>query len=131
MENQRKTHQELIDISGMGTQVKKTVMRRKNFLPQTSDSAPIRGALRNDKMPLMPITSPFMRNVWSGKVLLRTLMTGMVRRPHEKYSKKITINPWYTDGAPMPELWKEAKMFLFSQLESSAWRGRDCWLLKK
>lgn len=99
-----KTYQELIHISGIGTQVKKTVMRRKNFLPQTSESAPMSGALRNDRMPLIPITRPFMRNVWSGKVLLRTWMTGIVRRPHEKYSKKITINPWYTDGAPIPEL---------------------------
>lgn len=88
----------------MGTHVKNTVMRRKNFRPQTSESAPIIGALMNDKMPLMPITRPFMRNVWSGNVLLRTFMTGIVSRPHEKYSKKITINPWYTDGAPMPEL---------------------------
>lgn len=78
----------------MGTQVKNTVMRRKNFRPHTSDSAPMSGALRNERMPLMPITSPFMRNVWSGKVLLRTLITGIVSRPHEKYSKKITTNAW-------------------------------------
>ena len=99
-----KTYQELIDMRGIGTQVKNTVMRRKNFLPQTSESAPISGALRNDRMPLMPITRPFIRNVWSGKVLFRTLITGIVSSPHEKYSKKITINPWYTDGAPIPEL---------------------------
>lgn len=76
----------------MGTHVKNTVMRRKNFRPQTSDKAPISGALRKDRMPLMPITKPFIRNVWSGNVLLRTLMRGIVSRPHEKYSKKITTN---------------------------------------
>lgn len=57
------TYHEFIDISGMGAQVKNTVMSRKNFLPHTSDKAPIRGALRKDKIPLMPITSPFMRKV--------------------------------------------------------------------
>lgn len=53
----------LIVISGIGAHVKKTVIRRKNFLPQTSESAPINGALKNDKIPLMPITRPFIRNV--------------------------------------------------------------------
>lgn len=86
------THHELIDISGMGTQVKKTVMRRKNFRPHTSDKAPISGALRKERMPLMPMTRPFIRKVWSGKVLLRTLISGIVSRPHEKYSKKITTS---------------------------------------
>lgn len=38
-------------MKGMGAQVKKTVMRRKDFLPQMSDSAPIRGADRNDRRP--------------------------------------------------------------------------------
>jgi len=47
----------------MGAHVKKTVMSRKNFLPQTSDNAPISGADRNEKMPLMPITKPFIKNV--------------------------------------------------------------------
>lgn len=88
----------------MGAHVKNTVISRKNFLPQTSERAPINGALRKERMPLMPITRPFIKNVWSGKVLLRTLMTGIVSRPHEKYSKKITTNAWYTDGSPMPEL---------------------------
>ena len=35
----------------MGTQVKNTVIRRKNFRPQRSESPPINGALRNDKNP--------------------------------------------------------------------------------
>lgn len=64
----------------MGTQVKKTVMSRKNFRPQTSERAPMSGALRNDRMPLIPITNPFIRNVWSGKVLLRTLMRGICEK---------------------------------------------------
>lgn len=46
-----RTHQGLILMKGMGAQVKKTVMRRKDFLPQISDSAPIRGADRNDRKP--------------------------------------------------------------------------------
>lgn len=31
--------------------MKKTVRRRKDFLPQASERAPISGALRNDKKP--------------------------------------------------------------------------------
>jgi hypothetical protein len=57
------THHELIDMSGIGAHVKNTVMRRKNFLPHTSERAPMRGADKKEKMPLIPITSPFMRNV--------------------------------------------------------------------
>lgn len=38
-------------MKGMGAQVKNTVMRRKDFLPQMSDRAPIRGADRNDRKP--------------------------------------------------------------------------------
>lgn len=45
------THQGLILMKGMGAQVKKTVTRRKDFLPQVSDSAPIRGADKNDRKP--------------------------------------------------------------------------------
>lgn len=48
---QRWSYQGLILMKGMGAQVKKTVMRRKDFLPQMSDSAPIRGADRNDRKP--------------------------------------------------------------------------------
>ena len=40
----------------MGAQVKKTARRRKDFLPHASDSAPISGAHRKDRMP------------WSGRV---------------------------------------------------------------
>lgn len=53
----------LIVIKGIGAHVKNTVIRRKNFLPQTSDKAPINGALKKDNIPFMPITSPFIRNV--------------------------------------------------------------------
>lgn len=67
-----KNHHVFIVISGIGAHVKNTVISRKNFLPQTSDRAPISGALRNERMPLMPITRPFIRNVWSGNVWLRT-----------------------------------------------------------
>lgn len=58
-----KNHHELMVMSGIGAHVKNTVIRRKNFRPHTSDSAPINGALRNDRMPLIPITMPFIRNV--------------------------------------------------------------------
>lgn len=44
-------HQGLRRISGMGAHVKKTVSRRKERLPHTSDSAPIRGADRKDSRP--------------------------------------------------------------------------------
>lgn len=45
------THHGLIFISGMGAHVKKTVSSKKDLRPQTSDNAPIRGALRKDKRP--------------------------------------------------------------------------------
>ena len=35
----------------MGIHVKKTVTRRKDLRPHTSDRAPIKGALRKDKRP--------------------------------------------------------------------------------
>lgn len=44
-------HHGLIFISGMGAHVKKTVSSRKDLRPQTSDKAPMRGALRNDSKP--------------------------------------------------------------------------------
>lgn len=45
------THHGLIFIRGMGAQVKNTVKRRNDFLPQTSERAPMRGALRKDSRP--------------------------------------------------------------------------------
>lgn len=50
-------------MSGIGAHVKKTVIRRKNFLPHTSESAPMSGADKNEKIPLIPITKPFIKNV--------------------------------------------------------------------
>lgn len=58
-----KNHHVFIVISGMGAQVKNTVISRKNFRPHISERAPIRGALRNENIPLMPMTKPFIRNV--------------------------------------------------------------------
>lgn len=46
------SYQGLSLISGIGAQVKKTVTNRKDRLPHTSDSAPIRGADMNDSRPL-------------------------------------------------------------------------------
>lgn len=66
------SHHEFMDINGIGAHVKNTVINRKNFRPHTSDNAPISGALRNDNIPLMPITKPFIRNVCSGNVLFNT-----------------------------------------------------------
>ena len=74
--------------------MKNTVTNRKNFLPQISLSAPMRGAERKDKRPLMPMMRPFMRKVWSGKVWLRTVIMGEVRRPQAKNSRKITTRAW-------------------------------------
>lgn len=45
------TYHGLIFISGMGAHVKKTVSSKKDLRPQTSDRAPMRGALRNDNRP--------------------------------------------------------------------------------
>lgn len=46
------SYQGLSLIRGIGAQVKKTVTNRKDRLPHTSDSAPIRGADMNDSRPL-------------------------------------------------------------------------------
>lgn len=48
---QEQTHHGLIFIRGIGAHVKKTVRRRKDFLPQTSERAPISGALRKESRP--------------------------------------------------------------------------------
>lgn len=48
---QEQTHHGLIFIRGIGAHVKKTVRRRKDFLPQTSERAPINGALRKESRP--------------------------------------------------------------------------------
>jgi hypothetical protein len=56
MMNHRTTHHVLIVMRGMGAQVKKTVIRRKNLRPHTSDSAPISGALRKDSSPCQHTT---------------------------------------------------------------------------
>lgn len=50
-------------ISGIGAQVKNTVTNKKNLRPQISDRAPINGADKKERIPLMPITNPFIRNV--------------------------------------------------------------------
>lgn len=47
----RQTYQGLSLIRGMGAQVKNTVTNRKDLLPQTSDNAPINGALMKDSKP--------------------------------------------------------------------------------
>lgn len=41
----------LIFNKGIGAHVKNTVSKRNDFLPHTSDRAPIRGALKNDSRP--------------------------------------------------------------------------------
>ena len=38
-------------MSGIGAQVKNTVIKRNNFLPQMSLKAPIKGAERNESRP--------------------------------------------------------------------------------
>ena len=43
---------------GIGAQVKKTVMNKNVFLPQISESAPMSGAERKDRMPLIPLMRP-------------------------------------------------------------------------
>jgi hypothetical protein len=40
-----------MEISGIGRHVNVTVNSRNIFLPQTSDKAPIKGALKNDNIP--------------------------------------------------------------------------------
>ena len=45
------TYQGLNLNNGIGTQVNPTVSNKNDFRPQTSDKAPMSGALRNDKNP--------------------------------------------------------------------------------
>ena len=45
--------------SGMGIHVKKTVTRRKDLRPHTSERAPIKGALRKDKRPWKKVTTTY------------------------------------------------------------------------
>lgn len=45
------TYHGLIFIKGIGAHVKNTVSSKKDFRPQTSERAPIRGALRKDNKP--------------------------------------------------------------------------------
>lgn len=45
------TYHVLIVINGIGAHVKNTVINKKNFLPHTSDNAPINGADKNDNKP--------------------------------------------------------------------------------
>lgn len=45
------TYQGLNLNNGIGTQVNPTVSNKNDFLPQTSDKAPMSGALKNDKNP--------------------------------------------------------------------------------
>ena len=65
--------------------------------------APISGALRNDRIPLRPCIKPFARNVLSGNVLFKTVITLSVRRPHAKNSRNITMSAWTKLGLPMPD----------------------------
>ena len=88
MDNMAKYHQWFIFIRGMGAQVKNTVTNKKNFLPQISLRAPISGADRNESRPLIPIIRPFIRNVWSGNVLLSTVIIGEVSKPQAKNSEQ-------------------------------------------
>ena len=48
--------------NGMGMQVNIAVKRRNIFLPQTSESEPIKGADRKLKNPFTPIMTPFIIN---------------------------------------------------------------------
>lgn len=96
-------------ISGIGRQVKNTVISRNSLRPQTSDRAPTRGALRKDRMPLMPIIRPFMRNVCSGNVVLSTWIMGMVSRPQAKNSRNMTTRAWYRLGLPIPDACKHSQ----------------------
>ena len=50
--------------------------------------APIRGAERNDKKPLMPWMMPLISRVSAPNVLLSWLRVGVVRRPQAKNSRK-------------------------------------------
>ena len=94
MESMAKYHQLLTIMRGMGAQVKKTVTRRKNLRPQMSERAPISGAERKERRPLIPIMRPFMRNVWSGKVWFNTVIMGEVSRPQAKNSRNMTTRAW-------------------------------------
>ena len=47
----KSTYIGFIFINGIGKHVKKTVINKKTLRPHISDIAPIKGALKNDKIP--------------------------------------------------------------------------------
>merc|ERR1739838_31443 len=71
-------------ISGIGAHVKNTESSRKVLRPQTSESAPRMGALRNDRKPLIPCIRPLKRKVCPANVSFKTSIIGVVRRPQAK-----------------------------------------------
>jgi len=71
-------------MKGMGTQVKKAVMRRNIFRPQISERAPMRGAERKLRKPLTPMMMPLYSRECSWNVVLRILIMGAVMRPQAK-----------------------------------------------
>ena len=85
-------------IKGIGTQVKKAVMSRNNFLPQTSERAPINGAERKLRKPLMPMIIPLYNKALSPKVVLRIFIIGAVMRPQAKNWRKTATTGCHTDG---------------------------------
>ena len=75
-----KYHQEFSFIRGIGAHVKKTVIRRKGFRPQWSDSAPTNGADRKLRNPLIPTIIPFIKKVCSGKDSFNTVIMGLKKK---------------------------------------------------
>ncbi len=55
---------------GIGAQVKTTERSRKYFLPQASDSAPSRGADKNDRMPYREYTTQHRTKRGFGAILI-------------------------------------------------------------
>lgn len=78
-------------MTGIGKQVKKTVINRKGFLPKTSLKYPIGGLIKNESVPLIPQMRPLIMRVWPGKVSFKAVIVGVVSRPQAKNSANITI----------------------------------------
>jgi len=64
------TYVALMRRIGMGAHVKNTERSRNDLRPQASERAPMRGAERKARIPLIPWTMPFLRNVPVGNAFL-------------------------------------------------------------
>ena len=75
----------LMYSKGIGAQVEKTVTNKNDFLPHTSERAPIKGAQRNDKMPYMEYILSVI-NQWSTSLFFINIAPNFFNSSDLKFS---------------------------------------------